>query len=199
MGVGGEQIQQRSLICQPADTSAHRDVPIGAYFCVDRSIAGSKRADGLVLAVARVIAGEGDGRVFCLFCMTADIGPICIDEAANHPARRKLIVVSSLHREKTASAAKITESRTVILIDLSQNCPGGAVYGACGASDTVGPRRLCIYIRVEEPDAPANANRKSGPGLDRRWRSIRSHIGGLRDRCKDRRGTETGHQRPVDF
>ena len=139
MSVGREQIKQRSLICQPTDTPTHRDVPIGAYLCVDGSIAGSKRADGLVFAVPRVIAERTDVRASCLFCVTADIGPICIDEAADHPARRKLVVVSTLHREKPASAAKVTEARTVILIDLSQNCPLGAVQRAWRASNTVGP------------------------------------------------------------
>ena len=69
--------------------------------------------------------------------MTAEFGPICIDEGANHPARRKLIVESTLHREKAARAAEITESRIVILIDLSQNCPSRAIQRAWRASNTV--------------------------------------------------------------
>ena len=126
MGVGREQIKQRSLICQPADTPSHRDVPIGAYFCVDGPITGANEPTGW----SSQLPGLSQAKVMeslLPVCVTADIGPICIDEAADHPARRKSIVVSTLHREKAASAAEITESRTVILIDLSQNCARGAL------------------------------------------------------------------------
>ena len=131
--------------------------------------------------------------------MTADIGPICIDETAHHPARRKLIVVSALHCEKAPSAAKVTEARTVILTDLPENCARGAIYGAWGAPDTVRPGRLCIYIRVEEPNAPADANRKSGPGLDRRWRSIWPKSAACATVATSAEAPSISDDRPVDF
>src|SRR3954469_15457804 len=91
-------------------------------------IRGGKCADWCVDAARRIGAEKTDGRVFGLFCMTADIGPICIDESADHPTRCKLIIVSPLRCEKAASASKLTEARIVILVDLSQNCPLGTVH-----------------------------------------------------------------------
>ena len=115
--------------------------------------------------------------------------PIGIDEAADHPARSKLLVVSELDRAEEALVAQV-EIRSLALQKGEEGFELFALliflalfpflvgFLDLAETDVVGSGSGRIQVRVQEPDAPSSAHVKSGPTLHDGWR----HHGGTQIR-----------------